>query len=166
MTPEAGYTHTIRVGGQPGPFPAGTPVFSGSFDWRQDVVELDGMAGLVQFRFRFGSDGATGREGWYVDDVAVTGVTGGNTPPTAPTLLSPPDGAHVPTPTPAVCVNNATDPDPGTTLTYGFRVYGDALQTTLVAQGSSGTLCPLSITIRAAGIIGPHSTPSSAKARQ
>lgn len=136
VTPEAGYTHTIRTGSQPGPFSAGTPVFSGSFDWRQDAVVIEDQAGSVQFRFRFGSDGATAREGWYVDDVVVSGVAGGNTPPTAPILLSPLDGAHVGTPTPELAVTNATDPDPGTTLTYGFRVYGDALQTNLVAQGN------------------------------
>jgi hypothetical protein len=136
VTPEAGYTHTIRTGSQPGPFAAGTPVFSGTFDWRQDVVAIDGMAGSVQFRFRFGSDGGTGREGWYVDDVVVAGVAGGNTPPTAPILLSPLDGAHVGTPTPILVVTNATDPDPGTTLTYGFRVYRDALLTNLAAQGN------------------------------
>ena len=136
VTPQAGYTHTIRTGSQPGPFPSGTPVYSGNFDWRQDLVMLDGTPGQVRFRFRFGSDGATGREGWYVDDVLVAGVVGGNAAPTAPTLYSPPDGAHVPTPTPTLWVSNATDPDPGTTLTYGFRVFADALLTQLVAQGN------------------------------
>jgi hypothetical protein len=134
VTPDAGYTHTIRTGSQPGPFPAGTPVFSGNFDWRQDVVRVDGTPGSVRFRFRFGSDGATARVGWFVDDVVVSGTAGGNLPPTAPTLSSPPDGAQVPTPTPTLTVANATDPDPGSTLTYGFRVYTDLLQTNLVAQ--------------------------------
>ncbi|MBM3317188.1 MAG: hypothetical protein FJY75_05000 [Candidatus Eisenbacteria bacterium] len=34
LTPEGGYSHLIRAGGTPGPFPAGTPVWSGAHDWR------------------------------------------------------------------------------------------------------------------------------------
>jgi carboxypeptidase T len=133
VTPLAGYTHTIRTGSQPGPFASGTPVFSGTFDWRQDVVAIDGTPGSVRFRFRFGSDGATGREGWYIDDVAVSGVSGSNLPPTAPTLAGPIDGQMVTTPNPTLIVNNATDPNPGSVLTYGYRVYSDAFLTSVVA---------------------------------
>ena len=38
------------------------------------VVDLDQFAGqTVQFRFRVGTDGNTGDEGWYIDDVEVQG---------------------------------------------------------------------------------------------
>ncbi len=38
------------------------------------IVDLDQFAGqTVQFRFRLGSDGAVGDEGWYIDDVSVQG---------------------------------------------------------------------------------------------
>ncbi len=134
VTPEAGYTHTIREGSIPGPFPAGTPVFSGSFDWRQDVVSLEIGRGTIAFRFRFGSDGADTREGWYVDDIEIVASTTDNLPPSAPVLVSPLPGETVANPVPELVVENAVDPDPGSTLTYGFRVYSDELLTEVVAS--------------------------------
>jgi Peptidase family C25/FlgD Ig-like domain/Propeptide_C25 len=74
MTPEGGYSHTIREGGTPGPFAADTPVFSGNIDWTEIVVDLADIEGEVVFRFRFGSDGAGGGEGWYIDDVEISGL--------------------------------------------------------------------------------------------
>ncbi|MCK4305376.1 MAG: carboxypeptidase regulatory-like domain-containing protein [Candidatus Eisenbacteria sp.] len=71
ITPVGGYSHTCRQGGTPGPFPAGTPMFSGTHDWEQVEFNLAGYEGYVHFRFRFGSDGASGGEGWYIDDVDV-----------------------------------------------------------------------------------------------
>jgi len=114
--------------------PEGTPVFSGAFDWRQETISLTGLSGQAQLRFRFCSDGNTGREGWYVDDIRIAGLAGGNLPPTAPALASPAIGALVTTPVPALTVHNASDPNPGTQLTYGFQVFGDALLTDLVAS--------------------------------
>jgi hypothetical protein len=36
-------------------------------------VELASFAGQsIQLRYRFGSDNATGYEGWYVDDISIT----------------------------------------------------------------------------------------------
>jgi hypothetical protein len=77
LTPEGGYTHHIRHsagGGNPysGPFPGGTPCFSGQIDWEQVAVNLYSYSGNVQLRFRFGSDQGTAREGWYIDDVEIT----------------------------------------------------------------------------------------------
>jgi hypothetical protein len=69
IVPDGGYPYLIRPGGTPGPFPADTPVFSGSHDWRQETFTITGAGGLARFRFRFGSDGADTMEGWYVDDV-------------------------------------------------------------------------------------------------
>ncbi len=68
ITPESGYPYTIREGSIPGPFPAGTPVFSGTRDWQREVFVLEVAGDSVQVRFRFGSDGAETREGWYIDD--------------------------------------------------------------------------------------------------
>ena len=76
VAPVEGYTHLIRTGGTPGPFPAETPVYSGAFDWTPALFELQSYAGTVQFRFRFGSDGASTEEGWYIDDVQVSGSGG------------------------------------------------------------------------------------------
>lgn len=74
ITPVGGYTHTIRAGSVPGPFPEDTPVFSGSMDWTQVTCDLGPMDGEAVFRFRFGSDGADTREGWYIDDVEIFGL--------------------------------------------------------------------------------------------
>jgi hypothetical protein len=81
IEPDGGYTHTVRnrTAG-PGPFPTGTPFYSGSFDWTRARFDLSAFSGPVQIRFRFGSDYAAGFEGWYVDDVAINGLT---TPTTA-----------------------------------------------------------------------------------
>ncbi len=75
VTPDEGYTHLIRTGGTPGPFPQDTEVYSGNFDWTEGTVTLEGYSGTVAFRFRFGSDGAATEEGWYVDDVRVSGFS-------------------------------------------------------------------------------------------
>jgi uncharacterized repeat protein (TIGR01451 family) len=72
--PSTGYDFIIESAYPPGPFPPGTPVFSGWWNWRQSVFELDGFTGTVQFRFRFGSDAERGMEGWYIDDVQVLGT--------------------------------------------------------------------------------------------
>lgn len=73
ITPEGGYPFKIRLGGNPGPFPAETGVFSGSRDWHAVAFDLADHEGIAQLRFRFGSDGAGVREGWYVDDISVDG---------------------------------------------------------------------------------------------
>jgi subtilisin family serine protease len=84
ITPDGGYPFTVRAGGTPGPFPADTPIFSGSRNWHEVNFDLGAYEGTAQIRFRFGSDGATGREGWYVDDVVVDGfnLTGALVPET------------------------------------------------------------------------------------
>jgi len=76
LIPEGGYNKTIRYtsgGGNPytGPFPGGTPCFSGDISWTQETVDLSSYSGNVQIRFRFGSDNGTALEGWYVDDVNI-----------------------------------------------------------------------------------------------
>jgi hypothetical protein len=75
ITPEGGYNKTVRWsagGGNPStsPFP-GSPCFSGTIDWTPVTVDLSSYSGNIQIRFRFGSDNATNREGWYVDDVSI-----------------------------------------------------------------------------------------------
>jgi hypothetical protein len=76
IDPEEGYTHHIRYsagGGNPytGPFPVGIPCFSGQISWSQVTFDLTGYSGSVQIRFRFGSDNAAQREGWFVDDIQI-----------------------------------------------------------------------------------------------
>jgi len=72
--PVGSYPYLIRTGTVPGPWPGDTPVYSGDVDWESAFFEITGCEGLVRFRFRFGSDGATEREGWYIDDVEIYGT--------------------------------------------------------------------------------------------
>jgi len=72
IIPVGGYSHTVRASSQ-SPFQPGTPFFSGTHDWEEVVLDLADFEGSeVKLRFRFGSDGNTGGEGWYIDDVVVT----------------------------------------------------------------------------------------------
>ncbi|MCK4412301.1 MAG: hypothetical protein KAY32_02030 [Candidatus Eisenbacteria sp.] len=132
--PGPGYTHIARGAG---PFPEGTDLYSGYLAWREEQVILDAVNGSLQFRFRFGSDSGVAAEGWYVDDLEIRGSAGGNQAPGAPALAGPPDGGTVMTALPTLSVQNAGDPDPGDALVYGFRVYDDALLTSLVLEASS-----------------------------
>ncbi len=80
LVPEgAGYNSWFRwfSGDNPAthPFIPGTPCFSGSFDWREDIFDLAAYAdSSVLLRFRFGSDDGVVREGWYLDDIALYGA--------------------------------------------------------------------------------------------
>jgi carboxypeptidase T len=123
------------------------PKYHGYANWQLTELDLSDHVGTAGFkiRFRLVTDTYVTSDGWYVDDVAIAGPPPGNTPPTAPTLLDPPDGGSVPTSTPTLTVTNASDPDPGDVLTYGFTVYNDELRTdpaasvTGVAEGSGAT---------------------------
>jgi hypothetical protein len=72
--PTGGYPYTIYDNAPSAgtPFEAGTPCFSGSNDWQQEQFDLSAYSGLIQLRFRFGSDQYTEKEGWYIDDVMIT----------------------------------------------------------------------------------------------
>jgi hypothetical protein len=72
LEPEGGYTHT-KAWSAGNPIPNGTPCWSGSHAWREEVFDLSTLEGeTVMFRFRFGSDEYVGMEGWYVDDVEIS----------------------------------------------------------------------------------------------
>ncbi len=69
ITPDGGYPHTI-IANPASPFPGGTPCFSGTYGWSQVRVDLSELVGVqARLRFRFGTDGATTDEGWYIDDI-------------------------------------------------------------------------------------------------
>jgi len=115
--------------------------------WQQVTLPLAEFCGTANFklRFRLVSDTYVTDDGWYVDDVVISGPPTGNARPTAPTLDSPANGSTVGTSSPTLTVVNATDADPEDVLTYGFIVYGDELCTTVaasvggVAEGSGTT---------------------------
>ncbi len=72
ITPVGNYPYRI-YNNTASPFSANTNVYSGSFDWTEAVFDLGNVSGTAQFRWVFGSDGYVGGEGWYVDDVRITG---------------------------------------------------------------------------------------------
>jgi hypothetical protein len=83
LQPSAGYPYEV-VPSSTGPFSEGTGVFSGTSGWTQWTVHIpDSLAGPGQFRFIFGSDDNGTREGWYIDDINVTGFVGIEGPETA-----------------------------------------------------------------------------------
>ncbi|MCK4510249.1 T9SS type A sorting domain-containing protein, partial [bacterium] len=112
--------------------------YHGNWPWAQVVLPLDGFVGTANFkvRFRFTSDTYVTEDGWYVDDVEIYGPPTGNAAPSAPTLSDPPEGGTVPSSTPTLTVANASDPDPGDVLSYGFVVYSDELCTSVAASES------------------------------
>jgi hypothetical protein len=71
LTPTGGYPYSI-IDNPASPYDPGTPCWSGLHDWAQVDVDLSAYSGVVQLKFRFGSDGAATEEGWYVDDISVT----------------------------------------------------------------------------------------------
>jgi hypothetical protein len=75
LQPVGGYTHAI-INNPASPFPAGYPVWSGSYGWRLAEFDLSGYAGnVVRLRWRFGSDGYMTYEGWYIDDLQLVPTT-------------------------------------------------------------------------------------------
>jgi len=115
--------------------------YHGNWPWAQVTLPLDDFLGTSNFklRFRFNSDSYVTEDGWYIDDVEIFGPSTSNVAPSAPTLSDPPEGGTVSTSTPTLTVGNATDPDSGDVLTYGFFVYDDALCTSVVASTSGVT---------------------------
>ncbi len=125
ITPEGGYTHTIRAGSTPGPFPEETPVFSGQANWQQIRCELPGVVGQVAFRFRFGTDGADTREGWYIDDIEILGLTS-------------PSGIEIQEPMPRALSLMPSRPNPSagnTTITFALPQAGAATLEVFDANG-------------------------------
>jgi len=112
-----------------------------SYGFQEVTLPLNDYVGTAGFkvRFRFTSDTYVTEDGWYVDDVTISGPPTGNVKPTAPVLNDPPDGGTVSVSSPILTVDNSTDADPGDVLTYGFRVYDDEYCTNLVASISGVT---------------------------
>jgi len=73
ITPVGGYPNTL-VDNSSRALPGGTPCYSGSSDWTEAIFDLSAYSGVAQVVFRFASDAAVNEEGWYIDDVAVTGT--------------------------------------------------------------------------------------------
>ena len=96
---------------------------------------LDGYdTASVSIRFRLTSDSYVTEDGWYLDDVLISGFTEpSNLPPTAPMAVSP-DNDSLNGTVVLKCLN-ATDPE-NNTLTYKFFVYSDSLLTDTIFESS------------------------------
>jgi len=70
IDPVDGYPYRI-LEQSTAPFTANKPVYSGQSDWQMAVFDLSFYEGECQIRFKFGSDGYVGGEGWYIDDVMI-----------------------------------------------------------------------------------------------
>ncbi len=77
IEPVGGYP-TFTMNYPASPFEGGIPVFAGSIDWEQVVLDLSDYSGTAQIRFVFGSANLTTGEGWYIDDVHYSNTTGSN----------------------------------------------------------------------------------------
>jgi murein tripeptide amidase MpaA len=74
LFPQQGYPCTIPRYIDSSPFVAGTSIFSGQHEWKEDVFDLNLFRGMsVQIRFYFGSDKDNDfpYAGWYIDNVAI-----------------------------------------------------------------------------------------------
>ncbi len=104
--------------------------------WQQVTLDLDAYSGQnLRFRFLLDTDYSVTRDGWYIDDITLTGAGSEDMAPAAPVAISPIGGATTGS-TPQLVVANTVDPE-GNAVTYGFRVYSDAACTQLVASGDA-----------------------------
>ncbi len=100
--------------------------------WQQVELDLSTYAGQnLRFRFLLETDYSVTEDGWFIDDVVLTGAGTDNLAPNAPVAISPVGGASTGN-MPTLIVSNVTDPE-GENVTYGFRVFSDVLETDLVA---------------------------------
>ncbi|MBI5806109.1 T9SS type A sorting domain-containing protein [candidate division TA06 bacterium] len=112
------------------------PRFNGTSGWTKHTIDLSAYSETIRLGFRLNSDSYVTDEGWYLDDIVVTGDTSSNRPPGKPLAVSPSGGAIVPDSLPYLTVSNASDTN-GDLLSYGFNIYSDSLLTSIYAQGKN-----------------------------
>jgi len=67
IEPMQEYTHTL--------YGLNTPCWSGDFDWQHVEFDLSEYTHTtIQLRFCFSSDSSMSYEGWYIDDVVISGI--------------------------------------------------------------------------------------------
>jgi carboxypeptidase T len=113
--------------------------------WSYVEIPLDDYTGEpLRVRFELQPDWSWNDDGWYIDDVTLTGSELTNETPPPPDAISPAPGEET-CADPVITVANTADPDGAGPLTYGFRVYSDSLCTELaaaadgIAEGSGET---------------------------
>jgi hypothetical protein len=105
--------------------------------WGNLSADLEDYIALTnQVRVRLQASDAAGANDIVeagIDDFTLQDGGTGNAAPSAPTLAAPPDGSPDEPAVVTLVVHNATDEE-GDPLTYGFRIFGDAVLTQLVAS--------------------------------
>ena len=77
VAPEGGYNGlSVEIGSYPG-----GDCWNGTFDWTDSRIPLGGPAGPLRIRFRFSSDAGVEGNGWFIDNLFVTGTPLEATPP-------------------------------------------------------------------------------------
>ncbi len=107
--------------------------YTGNQTWQQVDLDLSLFAGQdLAIRFAMETDVSITDDGWYIDDVVVTGNPGQGLALTPPLPVSPGEGQTVgspPTLTVTAGAKEFTD-----AVFYGFRIYADELCTDLAAS--------------------------------
>lgn len=110
--------------------------YTGKSGWSRQSVDLSKYTGTVRIAFRMFSDiSVHDYEGWYIDDILVTGANDTNKAPTRPVAMVP-NTDTVDVARPLLRVTKCTDPN-GNKIHYGFKVYSDSLLCDIIASTDS-----------------------------
>ena len=106
--------------------------YTGSQSWQQVEIDLSAFTGQdITIRFVMETDYSVTEDGWYIDDVVLSGSPGQGFTMALPAPVSPLEGETVGS-TPTLIVTAGTK-DYDDTVLYGFRIYADELLSDLVA---------------------------------
>lgn len=72
ISPDGGYPFTL-VDRPANPMESELPCYSSQNDWIQETFDISEYSGVARLMFRFASDAINTGEGWYIDDIEVTG---------------------------------------------------------------------------------------------
>ncbi len=126
----------VQVSGDGGPWSTLASYTGLQSSWQQVNLDLAEFAGQeVSLRFILETDQSVTEDGWYIDDVVVTGNPGSSLALGPPIPLSPGEGETVganPTLTIAPGAKALVDPP-----VHGFRIYTDELGTDLAASADN-----------------------------
>lgn len=70
ISPVGGYPYRV-ASNVASPFASGRGCFSGNHGWTRVEFDLSAYSGVTRLMFRFGADGGTTGEGWYLDDILI-----------------------------------------------------------------------------------------------
>ena len=131
---EQGYDYgKVQISADGGPWTTLGSYTGSILIWEQINVDLSDFAGQdIAIRFVMETDYSVTDDGWYIDDVVVTGNPDQNLAMTPPLPVAPGEGQTVgsaPTLTVAAGAKGFAD-----AVFYGFRIYADELCTDLAAS--------------------------------